>query len=393
MDVLYLSALCSEKEYDRMFEKYRTTSSHAAQKFHRLICRGLDDNGCNVYTCSVREIQVPARDDLEKEDEIENSIHYHYVKRITNYKLNRVYTIIQSLRDILWWNIEHPVGVLICDIISGELSIARRIAKFFRPSLYTVGLVTDVPNVRAGDQRKGLNSFPVRIKNQLISSFDAYIFLTEKMNLLLNRKERPYVVVEGVTDPQVLYVENSLEKKYKNKVCIMAGLLENVFGVDVLLKGFMGVEDPDARLYFYGKGSAITDIKEAGRRDSRIMYLGEVTNQRIVEEERRATLLINPRLSGEAWTQFSFPSKNMEYMASGTPLVGCKLPCIPDEYLDYFYIVDQEDADGFTSCLTEILSKDKKAIHEFGLNAQRWIVDNKNATIQASKIVDLFKKR
>ena len=270
MDILYLSALCSETEYNRMFQKYKTTSSHASQKFHRLICRGLIENGCNVSTCSIRVIKSSATDDLSKDDECENGIKYHYLKRVSNYKLNRMYIILQAVQYIHEWHKHHPEGVLICDIISGELSIARRIAKLFCKSIYTVGLVTDVPNARAGDQRTGIRGIPRRLKNRLISSYDAYIFLTEKMNTLLNSKGRPYVVVEGVVDPNVKNIENSLETKYDTKVCIMAGLLENVFGVDILLKGFMKVKDQDARLYFYGKGSAINEIKEAGHIDSRI---------------------------------------------------------------------------------------------------------------------------
>ena len=393
MDVLYLSALCSEKEYGRMFDKYKTTSSHASQKFHRLICNGLRDNGCNVYTCSVRVIQAPAPDDLSKEDETENGIHYHYVKRVTNYGINRLYTVIQTLRCIFQWSRKHPQGIVICDIIAGEMSIARRIAKWIKPGIYTAGLVTDVPNIRAGDGRGGIRGIPRSVKNRLISSFDSYIFLTEKMNSLLNTRKRPYVIIEGVIDSQVLQTKNTLENKYEEKVCMMAGLLENEFGIDTLLKGFMKVRDPEARLHFYGKGSAVDEIIGAGREDPRIKYFGEAKNRDIVAEEKRATLLINPRLSGEEWTQFSFPSKNMEYMASGTPLVGCRLPCIPEEYLEYFYVISDESDEGFAACLKTILSRDRKDIHAFGLRAQEWIVENKNAEKQARKITEMFKAR
>lgn len=389
-EVLYLSALCSIKEYERMFQRYKTTSSHASQKFHRMICNGLVENGCAVETLSVRVIRNSQRADLSKEDECENDIKYHYLKRWPNYKLNQLYSIVQSVAFLLKWKKRHPDGIIICDIIAGELSMAQSIAKWFDKSLISIGLVTDVPNVRAGDERKGIRDIPRRIKNSLIANYDGYIFLTEEMNCLLNKKHMPYTVIEGLVDQTVLEKKNTLEGKNKFKECMMAGLLENVFGVDILLKAFMKVRNPDARLVFYGKGSAVEEIKKAGDIDPRISFRGEVTNQQIVEEERKATLLINPRQALEEWTKYSFPSKNMEYMASGTPLVGYRLPCIPNEYLEYFYVVERDDVDYLSVFLEKLLSQNEDQIHEFGLRAQEWIVKNKNERNQTSKIVLLI---
>ena len=46
--VLYLSSLCTVKEYKKMFSKYRTTSIHASQKLNRLYVKGLIENNCEV---------------------------------------------------------------------------------------------------------------------------------------------------------------------------------------------------------------------------------------------------------------------------------------------------------------------------------------------------------
>ena len=78
----------------------------------------------------------------------------------------------------------------------------------------------------------------------------------------------------------------------------------------------------------------------------------------------------------------------MEYMASGTPLVAYDLPCIPREYIPFFYqITDEED---MAELLNNLLSKDKKELHDFGLKAQRWVTDNKNYVIQAGKVAKLI---
>ena len=79
MDILFLSSLCSEKEYERMFNLYKSTSSHASQKFNRLFVKGLIENGCNVQTLTQRILFAYTEDERTHEDEEENGIHYTYL--------------------------------------------------------------------------------------------------------------------------------------------------------------------------------------------------------------------------------------------------------------------------------------------------------------------------
>ena len=385
MDILYLSSLCSVREYERMFTKYGTTSSHASQKFNRMMVQGLVENGCHVETISQRIVANIDKDDLIVDPEIEDSVKFVYLPRKMNRIYNRIATIWNAYRKIIRWHKEHPKGIIMCDIILGELALAVCMAKK-RKKIFSIAIVTDVPVVRAGERRKGLRALPFKLKNATIFKFDSYVFLTEQMNDLLNPQNKPYVIIEGLADKTVLELPNELEKKYQEKVCIMAGLLENIYGVDILLKAFEQVVCPGARLRFYGKGSSVNAIIEAGKIDSRISFCGELTNKEIVQEEKKATLLINPRPPIGEWTAYSFPSKNMEYMASGTPLVACDLPCIPEEYKKYFYRITPPDESGLKNILQQLLEMNREELHEFGLNAQQWIVEKRGTKIQTRKI-------
>lgn len=385
MDVLYLSSLCSVKEYERMFAKYGSTSSHASQKFNRLLVRGLVENGFHVDALTQRIFVNPDKDDLSHEPETENDISYHYIPQIKNRKMNRIFVMLQAFRFILRWTKAHRDGIVICDIILGELSLALMAARKIK-RVRTTAIVTDVPSIRAGEKRTGLRALPIRIKNGVIKSYDSYIFLTEQMNKLLNVRKKPYVIIEGFADSNVLKEPNTIEKKYPQKVIMMAGLLENIFGVDALLEAFQQIHCPDAILKFYGKGSSVSAIEDAASKDKRIFYCGELTNNQIVEEEKKATLLVNPRPAEGEWTAYSFPSKNMEYMASGTPLVAYNLPCIPEPYKCHFYEIDD-----LRQTLDRLLSIDRKELHRFGLEAQRWIVEEKSPGQQLKKYALLMR--
>ena len=80
-------------------------------------------------------------------------------------------------------------------------------------------------------------------------------------------------------------------------------------------------------------------FKKLAQQYPAVKYKGVAPNAVIVEEELKATLLVNPRPTGEEYTKYSFPSKNMEYMASGTPVLTTCLPGMPAEYNEYVYLL------------------------------------------------------
>ena len=388
MDVLYLSHLCSTREYERMFRVFGTTTSHAAQKFHRLLVEGLTDAGYSVDALTQRILAHYIKEESIRPQEDENGVHYIYLSCKKGKLQNRLHTLTSAFFQICKWHKTHPDGVVICDTILGELSLALWLASRIY-HIKSVGLVTDVPSIFAGETRTGIKAIPFKIKNAVIFSYQSYIFLTEQMNQTLNPHNRPYVIIEGIVDRHVTDKPNNIEEKYPEKVCIMAGQLEKFFGVDALIDSFRQVDCPNARLLFYGYGASVETIKEAEKEDSRIHFCGQLTNEQMVQEERRATLLINPRMPEGQWTAYSFPSKNMEYIASGTPMFANKLPCIPDEYYQHFYYPEEPNL--FTQKLQEVLCLDKKTLHAKGMEAQSWIVSNKNPQKQVKKLAEMLK--
>ena len=217
MKILYLSSLCSIKEYERMFKAYGSISSHASQKFNRLLVKGLVENGLSVDALTERIIINGGKNDLNCPSEVENEINYTYLPRYANKKINRIMTVWNAFKFILKWNKKYPDGLIICDIILGELSIAVWLASKIS-NIKTTAIVTDVPSIRAGEKRKGIKAIPLKIKNYFISTYKSYIFLTEQMNTKLNPKNKPYVVIEGLVDDKVLLNSNVFENKYEESI-------------------------------------------------------------------------------------------------------------------------------------------------------------------------------
>lgn len=89
------------------------------------------------------------------------------------------------------------------------------------------------------------------------------------------------------------------------------------------------MNNTDYILEIYGDGDYRAELVELAAKHDRIIYKGLVSRDVIVARQKQVALLINPRPSSYEYTQYSFPSKIMEYMLSGTPVLTTKLPGIP----------------------------------------------------------------
>lgn len=383
MEIIYVSNLISKKKMKEILETSDKKPLQSIQKFHRLLCQGFYKNNVSVTAISA----IPISQEISKKRiwinkrEKEENIVYKYIPFI-NFKYIRqicimIGTFFMVLKKAL---IKKKEVVFICDILNTTISfVTLMISKIFKVTC--VGIVTDLPE----DMLK-----TNRLNKILENNFDLYVLLTEQMNEKINKKKKPYIVIEGIVDPNMDSRDNLIENKYSSKVCIYAGGLYEKYGVKTLVDAFKEVTVKDAKLHIYGNGELEEYIKNLD--NEKIKYFGVVENDKIVEEELKATLLINPRFTHEEYTKYSFPSKNMEYMVSGTPVLTTKLPGIPEEYFEYIYFFEEENVNGYAKKIDEILNKTQKEIIEKGKNAKNFVIKNKNNVIQVKKILKFIKK-
>ena len=114
-----------------------------------------------------------------------------------------------------------------------------------------------------------------------------------------------------------------------------AGGVYEKYGLKTLVDAFIKLKRKDIDLYIFGEGSFVNEIIKLSKHHNNIYYKGCVSTEEIVKYEKKALLLVNPRPVNEEFSKYSFPSKTIEYMLSGTPVISTKLPGIPEEYFDY----------------------------------------------------------
>ena len=256
-------------------------------------------------------------------------------------------------------------------------------------------IVPDIP--RYSDNYTETNSFVRRSLNKLLrrfnliseKGFDGFVFLTEHMNKLINSSNKPYIVVEGFVNKNDIIVSKK-ECKYKKKIVMYAGTLHKKFGICNLVKAFLKIKCTDTELWIYGNGDFSEELKEIAKMHSRIKYKGTRSREEIFSIEKRVTLLVNPRPSDEEFTKYSFPSKTLEYMSSGTPLLTTMLPGIPIEYNKYLYTFENESIESMSSKIETLLSLTDDELINFGKKAQSYVFENKSNIKQAEKIINMI---
>lgn len=385
INVVYVSSVTSEDTMNRIIDNSKSKPLQSIQKFHRLICEGIANNGDNVEAITAipmsRSISKKTFWGLKKEKV--NGVMYKYLPFINIPILRQVCLLFFTFIFVVKNCLENKNKIFICDVLNTTISTTTLlITKILRKKC--IGIVTDLPRDIGSNK-----SVSKKINEFYQNKYDGYIILTEEMNNIINVKKKPSIVIEGLVDSKEIS-DNSIIKKYDKKVIMYAGGLYEKYGVKTMIKAFTEISDKNMELHLYGTGDLDEYIKSI--KDERIKFLGVVQNKIIVQEEKKATILINPRFSEAEYTKYSFPSKNMEYMVSGTPIITTKLPGMPKEYYDYIYLIEDESESGMRNSMITVLKLPREELTEKGKKARDFVLKYKNNNVQAKRIIDLCAK-
>ena len=383
MKFLYLSILVSPEALRDAEKKDCNFSAYAVQKFHHLLTQGLVKNGVKVNALSTFYLPRVGWG-YYRHSEYCDGVSFDYIPTVNISVLRHLWlTVYCFVRVFLFGLYNRHEKVLCCDVLNISACMGAVVAAKL-VGLRRVGIVTDMPDFVMGGNR-----FAARLNRKIISGFTHYVFLTEQMNSVLNVKSRPYIVMEGLVDSSFDVKEK--RESDSRRILLYAGGLYEKYGLRLLIDGFINANVTNSELHLYGDGSFVDSIKEYSSHYPNVRYRGIQPNDIIVEKEREATLLVNPRPTNEEFTQYSFPSKNMEYMLSGTPLLTTKLPGMPKEYYPYVFLLEEESKEEYARKIHDILSMPADGLKTKGQVAQHWVIERKNNKVQAQKIVDLVK--
>jgi glycosyltransferase involved in cell wall biosynthesis len=412
VELLYISSVPSEQEFYRikgMIKKGIDVTTYgmneSGYKFHTLILNGLSEGErANILSLVGRSVSAGTHRGIlwrTKKEKAKQNLAYKHLGFLNIPVLRQFILSISFFFNTFCWLVRHrkeSSKYIIIDasyvtvipfVLFAVKIIKCKTAAIFCDIYEYMGAVKDA---RETENVSTLHNFFRRMMERKYKQLDGFIILTEKMNQIVNPMNKPYEVIEGLVDINMAEVENRLHDKHENDIIMYAGALREQYGLKNLVEGFSDYANENARLWIFGAGDYSEAISKAAQADDRIIFHGLADQKEVVKKEVEATVLINPRPADREFTQYSFPSKNMEYMVSGTPVLTTKLPGMPDEYYDYIYTIEGNDKQSITAALQKVFSYSKEELHDKGKAAKRFVLDKKNNIAQAGKIIDLLRR-
>lgn len=375
--LLYMSNATAYPIYDKLFRDGMIKSGYQMQKFNHNLIEGL---GKLTDVISLSALPY-ANKSADRIDQTLNGVRYIGVKNNAGYIhkfSNLFYLYLEGSRIIKKYRPE----CIICDAIAlSPCVISKLLGK--RYNIPVIGIITDLPGM-LGVENKATRKTVMRMQN-----FDGYILLTEQMHEIVNPNHRPYIIMEGLCASQLpeLYLGK------RRKVILYSGSLwKNDAGIEYLVQGFINAKLSEYELHLYGTGELVPWIEEISKEYPNVKYMGCVTNSEMVKIQSEVMLLVNPRPSKEEFCKYSFPSKTIEYMASGTPVLMTRLPGVPSEYFDYVYTIADETSEGMSKTLGIVLSKEEKDLKEFGACAREFVKEKKSQKRQSERVYEFVQQ-
>jgi len=387
MNILYISVQCSEFFLRKYFYGNSYIPGQQAQKYNRLFAEGFAmQKNVDLYHIT----QVPA---YKKSipglfrtfpGEIINGIDYRYLPVLNIRRGQDLLNVVTSFFMTFFLCLRKKPAFIIMDVLAAPASLgAVRAAKLLGKKC--IGIVTDVPDILF---EKGKDRFYHHYSNVIIRKCDVYVLLTKQMSDIMNPENKPYIVIEGMVD--IKQKDRDISENWdssKKKIYLYTGTIHKQYGIKNLVEGFIEADLPDAELHIYGDGDYRDELMEICKNYENIKYYGTILNEEIAEKQQKAFMLINPRSDEGEYTKYSFPSKNMEYMVSGRPVLLKILPGMSEEYKEYVFELGKADKTDICEKLKIIDSYDIEEIKQYGDRAKEFVLKNKNNKKSAEKVI------
>lgn len=286
---------------------------------------------------------------------------------------------------------DEPAIVFIYAIHSPFLKAVYNLKKR-NSNIKTCLIVPDLPQFMSTNSNvffKILKFIDSKLIKKYLEAIDSFVLFSDQMSDFIEFKNKPWTRIEGIYLP----LKNSiLEVKESDNVILYTGSISERYGIKNLVDAFLNIEVSNYQLWICGDGDYKDSIVKIAEFNNKIKYLGQLPFNKIQQLQKKATVLVNPRTSEGEYTKYSFPSKTMEYLASGTPTIMNRLPAIPEDYYPFIFFTENESIDELKNKIIEVCQKDSKDLEEFGVKAANFIFENKNPQAQVKKIFNIIKK-
>ncbi|MBC7795123.1 MAG: glycosyltransferase [Clostridia bacterium] len=166
---------------------------------------------------------------------------------------------------------------------------------------------------------------------------------------------------------------------------VYTGALTAGAGVELLAAAFDNVKRRDVELWICGKGKNAV-VEQLARRDPRVRYKGLVGDEELAAICASAAIFVNPRLPDLEENKYNFPSKVLDYLAAGAPIVSTWTDGFAPEYRDLLKVVPATPTD-FARGIEETLALPDEERTRHAVAARAFALASRSWPRQAARFV------
>ena len=271
---------------------------------------------------------------------------------------------------------DESFNIIVSEASIAYLRAASKIKRRNKGSKITL-IVFDLPEYVEGTKKSGLYSFLKRRSykklEKLYKQVDSFVYLSEPMKEAL-KSDKPYFVFPGIVN---LDTYKGLEKQPSSTIDIIyCGTISKQFDIDLLIESFLKTQRKDLRLIIAGGGAGLDYVKEISSKDERIIYKGILNRDEALQLQLDASYLINPRLPNHDFSQYSFPSKTMNYLLTMNPVVSYVTKAFPKDISELLIVPDGYEQDDLVKIFNNASKENKVNKDKVLSTLNRYTVDS-----------------
>lgn len=171
---------------------------------------------------------------------------------------------------------------------------------------------------------------------------------------------------------------------------VFAGGMDAANGVEVMLQAIARLKGERYRFVFAGDGPLAGVVRNAAGRDARIEYRGFLKLSDLLSIYRQADVLINMRLTKAIRTKYFFPSKLMEFLASGTSVISTCPGHVEEEFGEFLFALKNETPEGLAAAIRHAETSGLETRRDMGKRARAFMLAHKTWKTQTARISALL---
>lgn len=308
---------------------------------------------------------------------LENGRVIHFIPTLNIKFIKNIVWAINCFFMIIWWRLTHLHEE--CTLLTYNNDPPPIEALYFACRLCRIkiyGMLYDLgippKNLKISRATRFAYRYMDKTARFAIKRLDGRIIINE----LIARDYAPgkdYLLVDGGVSQHVIDHLFPLKPSESNEyVMVLAGMLWENNGTRLILEALEINKSTNLHVIFAGHGQDVEMIKERAKNDSRIEYVGMLNIDELFQLYSKADVLLNLRI--EDRVDYHFPSKLLEYMATGRYVISTSIAHAARDYGEYLCILNDVSGKGLADCWDRIMKMSKQELYEKGVCERKFML-------------------